>query len=204
MLRAQLIFAAALTVAACGRDKPADLANYQFNAPAAQVAAKLVALSDAHSRLSRIDAHRPPLAVESTITDGKEQVTIAVPGGTGKQPVKLTFAITPYLDGKYAMVALTMEAPDLEEIDLGPGRFAGTKTLGTGFGEALGSLASEVNRTYHRGDASDRFGRLFDLAAATDDPALRARVLSRGKQEDSVDFLFFDQSPSERFGDTGN
>ena len=204
MLRLLLIFAAGLALAACGRNKPADLANYQFNAPVAQVAAKLVSLGDAHSRLSRIGAHRLPLAVESTIKDGEGWVTIAVPGGTGKQPVKLTFAITPYLDGKYTMVALTMEARDLEEIDLGPGRFAGTKTLGTGFGEALGSLASEVNRTYHRGDASDEFGRLFDLAAATDDPALRARVLSRGKQEGSVDFLFFDQSPNERFGKTGN
>ena len=203
MLRALLICAAALTLSACARDKPADLASYQFNASVAQVAATLISLGDAHSRLSRINARRPPLAVTSTIADGQGRVTIAVPGGTGKQPVKLTFAITPYLDGKYTMVALTMEAPDLEEIDLGLGRFAGTKTLGKDFGEALGTLADEVNRTYHRGDASDQFGRLFDLAAATDDPALRKRVLSRGKQEGNVDFLFFDVPPENQFN-SGN
>ena len=204
MLRVLLIFAAALTLTACGRNKPADLANYQFNAPVAQVSAKLVSLADAHSRLSRINAHRPPLAVESAIADGKGRVTIAVPGGTGKRPVKLTFAITPYLDGKYTMVALTMEAPDVEEIDLGPRRFAGTKSLGKEFGDALGALANEVNRTYHRDDPSRQFARLFDLAAALDDPALRSRVRSRGKQEGSVDFLFFDVPPDDRFGDSAD
>ena len=199
MLRVLIAACAALALAACGRSQPEALANYQFNLPVAQVAAKLVTLADAHSTLSRIDARRPPLGVESRIENGKGLVTFAVAGGTGKRPVRLTFVITPYLEGKSAMVALTMDAPDIEEIDLGPKRFAGAMSLGKAFGEALGALATRVNGPRHPDDPARRFGRLFDLAAAMNDPALHERVVSRGQQAGSFDFLFFDHPPESEF-----
>lgn len=195
MPRVLFAFFAALVLAACGHSEPEPLANYQFNIPVTQVAAKLVELTDAHSSLSRIAMRRPPLDVRSTLSNGTGLVTIAVPGGGGKRAVTLTFTLTPYLDGKYTMAALSMDAPDAEEIDLGANRYAGAKSLGKAFGEALGTLANKVNAPYYQNDPARRFGRLFDLAAALDDPALRARVISRGKQEGSVDFLFFDVQP---------
>ena len=182
--------AATLLIAACGREQPVPLANYQFNAPVSAVTAQLAALAATGSTLSRIEARRPPLRADSRSAGGKGLVTITVPGGTGQRDVVLTFTVTQLYDGSKSMVAMTIDAPDANEIDLGPERFASPKSLGKEFGDALGALASKVNGTYYRGDVSRQFARLFDLAAVLDDPGLRAHVLSRGKQEDTVDFLF--------------
>ena len=193
--------AVTLLIAACGREQPVPLANYQFNAPVSAVTAQLAALAATGSTLSRIEARRPPLRADSRITGDKGLVTITVPGGTDQRNVVLTFSITQLYDSHKSMVALTIDAPDANEIDLGPERFASPKTLGKEFGDALGGLAAKVNGTYHRGDPSRQFARLFDLAAVLDDPALRTRVIRRGKQEGSVDFLFSDQPRGHRFND---
>lgn len=188
----------AAVLGSCARSEPAALANYQFNAPVAEVVSQLLALAKAGSRLSRIAVRRPPLQA-SVKADGEAQlVTIAVPGGTRLHPVVLTFRVTPYID-KYAMVALTVDAPDLGEIDLGPERFAASKSLGKSFGDALGMMTHPADHSYPGADPQRRFGRLFDLAAVLDDPALRKKVERRAKQPGSVDFLFFDVPPGERF-----
>ena len=188
-----------LLIAACGREQPVPLVNYQFNAPVAVVTARLAALAAAGSALSRIEARRPPLRADSNSAGDRGLVTITVPGGTGQRDVVLTFTVTQLYDGSKSMVAMTFAAPDANEIDLGPERFASPKTLGKQFGIALGSLADTVNGTYHKADSSRQFARLFDLAAVLDDPALHARVLSRGKQEGTVDFLFSDEPRTHQF-----
>ena len=201
MSRALLTMAAILLLAACGRKQPVPLANYQFNAPVSAVTAQLTALAATGSALSRIEARRPPLRADSRSAGDKGLVTITVPGGTGQRDVVLTFTVSQLYDDTKSMVAMTIDAPDANEIDLGPERFASPKSLGKEFGDALGALASKVNGTYHRGDVSRQFARLFDLAAVLDDPALRARVMRRGKQEGTVDFLFSDQPRGHRFND---
>ena len=193
--------AATLLIAACGREQPVPLSNYQFNAPVTAVTARLAALAATGSTLSRIEAHRPPLRADSRSAGDQGLVTITVPGGTGQRDVVLTFTVTQLYDGSKSMVAMTIDAPDANEIDLGPERFASPKSLGKEFGDALGALASKINGTYYRGDVSRQFARLFDLAAVLDDPALRARVLSRGKQEGTVDFLFSDEPRTHQFDD---
>ena len=201
MLRALLTLAAVLLLAACGQSQSEPLANYQFNASVGAVTARLATQAATGSALSRIDVRRPPLRANSSSAGDKGLVTIAVPGGAGQRDVVLTFTVTQLYDDTKSMVTLTMDAPDATEIDLGPGRFASPKSLGKEFGSALGSLAAVVNGTYHNGDVSRQFARLFDLAAVLDDPALRARVLSRGKQEGTVDFLFSDERRNHQFND---
>ena len=176
--------AAALLLGACGRSQREPLASYQFNAPVGAVTARLAALAAVGSSLSRIDARRPPLRAASSSAGDNGLVTIAIPGGSGQRDV-----------------ALTVDAPDAAEIDLGPGRFASPNTLSKDFGSALGTLAGRVNNRTHSGDTSRQFARLFDLAAVLDDPALRTRVAHRGRQEGTVDFLFSDQPRGNRFSD---
>lgn len=177
-----------LTAACSGGSR--DLASYEFEAPMNEIAPALTAMATAHSSLGRIDAQRPALRVQSEVREEGGRVTIAVPGGNGSRDLVLTFRLKPYLDGKHTMVALTMDAPDLGEIDLGKDRFAGRKSLGHEFGEALGDLADRVNRSPHEADLPKNFARLFDLAAVLNDPALLARAKGRGQQEGAVDFLF--------------
>ena len=193
--------AAALLLGACGRSQREPLASYQFNAPVGAVTARLAALAAVGSSLSRIDARRPPLRAASSSAGDNGLVTIAIPGGSGQRDVALTFTVTPLYDETKAMVALTVDAPDAAEIDLGPGRFASPNTLSKDFGSALGTLAGRVNNRTHSGDTSRQFARLFDLAAVLDDPALRTRVAHRGRQEGTVDFLFSDQPRGNRFSD---
>ena len=131
----------------------------------------------------------------------KGLVTITIPGGVGQRNVVLSFAVTRLYDDKNAMVALTIDAPDLAEIDLGPGRFASPKSLGKEFSEALGTLAGTVNNKYRGDDPSREFARLFDLAAVLDDPALRTRVINRSLQQGTVDFLFSNPPQDHGFSD---
>ena len=179
-----------MVLAACGLGQSRGLASYEFGGSADRIAAEIAALASSHSALSRIDMHRPALRAQSEVRDGRGKVTIAVPGGAGQRDVVLTFMLEPSGDGKLAMVKLDMDAPDLRELDLGTDRFAGRKSLGREFGEALGALADKVNHREYQKDPRDEFERLFDLAAVLDDPALLARVKARGKQEGVVDFLF--------------
>ena len=201
VLRLLAALLGAFMLSACAADEPEPIANYQFNAPVSQVAARLVTLAEAHSSLSRIGIKRPALRVQSSQADGQGTVTIAVPGGARLHPVTLTFALTPYLDGKSTMVALSVSASDMGEIDLGPQRFAGAKALSKDFAEALGMLASKINGPAYADDPARRFGRLFDLATVLDNPELRGKVERLGKQQGVVDFLFFDVPPDERFED---
>ena len=177
------------------------MSNYQFNAPVAVVTARLAALATVGSGLSRIDARRPPLNASSKIVGDKGLVTITIPGGIGQRNVVLSFAVTRLYDDPKAMVALTLEAPDLAEIDLGPGRFASRKSLGKELSNSLGTLADRVNNRGRGGDPSRQFARLFDLAAVLNDPALRTRVTNRGKQPGTVDFLFSNPPQDHSFSD---
>ena len=68
--------------------------------------------------------------MQSEIRDGRGEVTIAVPGGAGQRDVLLTFKLSPESEGKQTMAVLTLDAPDLGELDLGTDRFAGRKSLG--------------------------------------------------------------------------
>ena len=68
--------------------------------------------------------------MQSAIRDGRGEVTIAVPGGAGQRDVLLTFKLSPESEGKQTMAVLTLDAPDLGELDLGTDRFAGRKSLG--------------------------------------------------------------------------
>jgi len=179
-----------LLLAACGLGQSRSLASYELDGPAERIAAEIAALASSHSALSRIDLRRPALRAQSEIRDGRGRVTIAVPGGAGQRDVVLTFKLEPYGDGKLTMVKLDMDAPDLRELDLGTDRFAGRKSLGREFGEALGALADKINHREYRNDPRQEFERLFDVAAVLDDPALLARVKARGQQEGAVDFLF--------------
>lgn len=197
-LPAILLFAA---LASCGRGDSGKLASYEFGGPTDRVAAELTALASAHSSLSRLELRRPALRAESEFRDNSGRVTITVPGGAGQRDVVLTFKLEPFSEGKLTMVSLTMEGPDLGELDLGQGRFAGRKSLGREFGDALGVLADKVNHRGTQGDPRKRFERLFDLAAVLDDPALLARVKARGQQEGAVDFLFADPPVQREFDD---
>ena len=179
-----------IQLAACGWGQSRSLASYEMNGSVDRVAAKIAAMASAHSSLSRIDARRPPLRVQSAIRDGRGEVTIAVSGGAGQRDALLNFKLTPESEGKRTTAVLTMDAPDLGELDLGTDRFAGRKSLGREFGEALGALADKVNHPGNPDQQPQKFERLFDLAAVLDDPALLARVKARGKQEGVVDFLF--------------
>ena len=179
-----------LLLSACVLGQSPSLASYEFGGSADRVAAEIAALATSHSSLSRIDLRRPVLRVQSEVRGGKGKVTIVVPGGSGQRDAVLTFKVEPCGDGKLTMVTLTIDAPDLGELDLGTDRFAGRKSLGREFGEALGDLADQVNRPEHQGDPRKKFERLFDLAAVLDDPVLLARVKARGQQEGAVDFLF--------------
>lgn len=200
MLRALLTGIAVLLLAACGRGQPEPIANYQFNAPVAAVTARLAALATVGSALSRIEARRPPLRADSSSAGDKGVVVITVPGGSGQRDVVLTFTVARFYDDK-STVALTIDAPDAAEIDLGPELFASPTSLSKDFGSALGSLAHTVNGTYRNNEPMRQFARLFDLAAVLDDPALRTRVTRRGKQEGTVDFLFSDHPRRRGFGD---
>ena len=197
-LPAILLFA---SLASCGAGNPGQVASYEFSGPTDRVAAELTALASAHSALSRLDLRRPALRAESDIRESAGRVTITVPGGAGQRDVVLIFKLEPFSDGKLTMVSLTMNGPDLGELDLGEGRFAGRKSLGREFGEGLGALADKVNHRGTGGDPRQRFERLFDLAAVLDDPALLARVKARGQQEGTVDFLFADPPVQRDFDD---
>jgi hypothetical protein len=202
LVAARRLVAALLLVliSACGGSSR-DLASYEFEAPMNEIAPTLTALAAAHSSLGRIDAHRQALRAQSEIREEAGQVTIAVPGGDGSRDMVLTFRLKPYLEGKHTMVTLTMDAPDLGEIDLGKGRFAGSKSLSREFGVALGDLADQINHRPHETNPQKAFARLFDLAAVLNDPALLARAKGRGKQEGAVDYLFANP-PQPRPGDT--
>ncbi len=186
-----------LLLAACGWGQSHSLASYEMSGSVDQVAAEIAALASSHSSLSRIDARRPALRAQSEIRDGRGKVTVAVPGGVGQRDVVLNFKLSPEGEGKRTMAVLTMDAPDLGELDLGTDRFAGRKSLGREFGEALGALADKVNCPGYPNQPRQKFERLFDLAAVLDDPALLARVKARGQQEGVVDFLF-DHPPGPR------
>ena len=201
VLRALLTGAVVLLLAACGRGQPEPIANYQFNAPVAAVTARIAALATTGSALSRIEARRPPLRADSSSTDDKGLVTITVPGGANQRGVVLTFTVTQLYSDTKSMVALTIDAPDAAEIDLGPGRFASPTSLTKDFGSALGALADTVNNTHHHTNALKQFARLFDLAAVLNDPALHTRVTRRSKQEGTVDFLFSDKLRGRGFSD---
>ena len=179
-----------MVLAACGSGQSRGLASYEMSGSVDQVAAEIAALASSHSSLSRIDARRPGLRVQSEIRDGRGEVKIAVPGGVGQRDVALNFKLSPESEDKRTMVVLTMDAPDLGELDLGIDRFAGRKSLGREFGEALGNLADKVNHPGNSNQPRQGFERLLDLAAVLDDPALLARVKARGQQEGAVDFLF--------------
>lgn len=200
MLRTLLAGAAVLLLTACGRGQPAA-ANYQFNAPVAAVTARIAALAAVGSALSRIEVRRPPLRADSSSAGAAGLVKITVPGGANQRGVVLTFTVTRLYDDTKSMVALTVEAPDAAEIDLGPERFASPTSLTKDFSSALGALADTVNGTYPTSDAARKFARLFDLAAVLDDPALRTRVTRRSKQEGTVDFLFSDRPRGRGFSD---
>ena len=134
-----------MLLAACGWGQSRSLASYEMSGSVDQVAAEIAALATSHSSLSRIDARRPALLVQSEIRDGRGEVKIAVPGGVGQHDVALNFKLSPESEDKRTMVVLTMDAPDLGELDLGINRFAGRKRIGREFGEALGNLADKVN-----------------------------------------------------------
>lgn len=186
--------ALALVCAACGQSSQAPV-TYEFREPPSQAAADLAKIASSHSSLGRIDLQRPALVVQSQVHGDEGTVTIAIPGAPPNRDVTLRFELKPYLDGEETLVSFQMGAPDLGELDLGKDRFAGRKSLNDEFGEALALLANHASG--HTGDRDPRraFERLFDLAAALNDPSMLERVKSRGKQEGAVDFLF--SSPPE-------
>ncbi|MFM5950213.1 MAG: hypothetical protein ACKOPM_13470 [Novosphingobium sp.] len=204
-MRFPMVGAAALALlcAACGQSSQAPV-TYEFREPASQAAADLAKIASSHSSLSRIDLQRPALAVQSQVHGDEGTVTIAIPGTAPNRDVTLRFELKPYLGGKETFVSFELDGPDLGELDLGPNRFAGRKSLSDEFEEALSLLSSRAGGNAGGQDPKREFERLFDLAAVLNDPAMLERVKSRSKQEGAVDFLFSNPPEVQQFDDSAD